>query len=128
MLTTRLLPEGEWAKLDQIEPFKSAGRPDPLHWMIPVVEKDGQIVASCALFDTVHWDGFHVTESERGNPAVFRALLEQAITTLRESGVPGVHVTIPPNSPELELMVERFGFVPSTGKLYIWSVHPPEKD
>jgi hypothetical protein len=126
MLTARILPHEEWHKVADRPPFNDGGLPDAAHWIIIVVEEDGEIVASCSLFDTVHWDGFHVNETHRGNPGVFRQLLEQSLTVLQAHGVPGVHLTIPNYQPALELMVERFGFVPAPGKLYIYSVRPPE--
>lgn len=125
-MQARLLPPEEWDKLADRPPFDQAGLPDSDHWAIVVVEEGEEILASCALFDTVHWDGFHVNEEVRGNPAVFRALLGCSIAKLQAAGVPGVHMTIPANQPELELMAERFGFVKAPGTLYIVAV--PEKN
>lgn len=126
MTTARLLPADEWYKLAEIEPFATSGPPDPLHWVVPVVEADGAIVASCGIFDTVHWDGFHVAEQYRKHPVVFRQLLELAITTLQENGIPGVHITVPDDQPDLSAMVEAFGFVRAPGVLYLLAV-PPRK-
>ena len=124
-MQARLLPPEEWEKLADRPPFKDTGLPNPDHWAIVVVEDAGEIVASCALFDTVHWDGFHVNEEFRGHAGVFRQLLGASMATLQERGVPGVHLTIPHGQPELEAMAERFGFVPADGKLYIVAV--PQK-
>ena len=124
-VTARLLPEEEWEKLLDREPFRSAGLPDAQHWLIPVVEIDGAIVASCGILDTVHWDGFQIDPHARKNPAVFGALLKLSLRTLQQHGVTGVHLTIPHGEPELEAMVERFGFSKSPGTLYLLRV-PPE--
>lgn len=124
-ITARLLPPERWEELRDREPFNVAGLPvDAEHWLIPVVEIDGRIVASCALFDTVHWDAFHVDEAWQKHPAVFGKLLEFSVQTLRERGVQGVHITVPDNRPDLQAMVERFGFVPAPGKLYLYQVPP----
>ena len=127
MVTTRLLPDAEWYKLETIEPYRSEGLPDPAHWLIPVVELDGQIVASCAIFDTVHWDIFHVTETQRHNPAVIKALILQALHALQESGASAAHLTIAHDRPDLMAMAERFGFVRSPHQLYIVRVPPPQE-
>jgi len=125
-IAARLLPEGEWEKLIDREPFNIAGLPDPLHWIIPVVERDGVIVASCAIFDTVHWDAFCLDPEVQGNSAVFRSLLELSVATLQERGIPGVHITVPNDRPDLQAMVEAFGFQPAPGVLYFYAV--PQKD
>lgn len=124
----RVLPLAEWGKLAHYEPYATHGLPNPDHWEFIVSEIDGEIVAHCSIFDTVHWDGFFVEEQYRANPVVFGSLLERSLQTLREHGVAGVHLTVPNNQPELEAMVERFGFVPAPGKLYICAVPPPPKE
>lgn len=118
-LTTRVLPTEEWTRLLDFEPFRSTGLPDrPDLWRIGVVERDGQILAFSALFTTVHWDLFHVAPAERGNPAVFRALLERGVETLVEHQIAVVHTTVPEGQPQLESMLERFGFTRTAGALY----------
>lgn len=124
-LQARLLPVDEWWKLADREPFASAGVPTASeHWIIPVVEIDGRIVASCAIFDTVHWDGFQVDGDATRNPAIFRQLLELSLQTLQEYKVDGAHVTVPHDRPDLQAMVEQFGFIPAPGVLYILPVKP----
>lgn len=119
VITTRVLPPEEWTRLVDFEPFRSTGLPDrPDLWRIGVVERDGQIVAFSALFTTVHWDLFHVVPAERGNPAVFRALLERGAETMIEHQIAVVHTTVPAGQPELEAMLERFGFTRTEGALY----------
>ena len=127
MITSRILPVDEWDKVKDRPPYNETGLPLPDgHWAIIVVEDGEEILASCALFDTVHWDGFHVNPSMRKNPVVFRALLEQSLSELQASGVAGAHITIPEDSPDLEAMVEAFGFVRAPGVLYLPAV-PPRK-
>ena len=125
MSTARLLPTDEWSRLTTIEPYASSGLPDPRSWVIVVVEDRGEIVASCALFDAVHWDGFQIDPAYQKNPAVFRQLLDLSLETLRSHGVAGVHITVPDDQPELQAMVERFGFVRAPGVLYLYAV--PQK-
>lgn len=127
MITSRVLPHEEWDRVAAFAPFNEAGLPSgeaAQHWEILVVEDDGQIVACCSLSDQVHWDGFSVDAAHRGNPVVFRALLEQSLQTLIDAGVAGAHLTIPDDHPELAAMVERFGFIPAPGRLYLLAVPP----
>jgi hypothetical protein len=125
-MRARILPEAEWARVADRPPFDQVGLPDPAHWLIPVVEIEGRIVASCAIFDTVHWDAFAIDADCQRHPAIFRCLLDLSVATLQESGVPGAHITVPLDRPDLQAMVERFGFVPAPGRLYIYAV-PPRK-
>lgn len=127
MITSRLLPKTEWPRVAAFAPFNQTGLPVgeiAEHWEILVVEDDGVIVACCSLSDQVHWDGFSVVEGYRRNPTVFRALLEESLRALVDAGVPGAHLTIPDGHPELTAMVERFGFVPAPGRLYLLAVPP----
>lgn len=125
MITSRLLPVEEWGKLQAIVPYFKDGLPDEQHWVMPVVEVDGQIVASCALFDTVHWDIFNILPAYQKNPAVVRKLIALGLDTMRESGIPSVHLTIPFDQPDLMALAAEFGFVESPHKLYIYAVPPP---
>lgn len=125
MTTARLLPMDEWWRLDGRPPFTDGLPTDDQHWLIPVVEDDqGRIVASCAIFDTVHWDCFQIDEDAQKNPAVFRQLLTLSIATLQGYGVPVAHLTVADDRPDLQAMVERFGFVKAPGSLYILAVPP----
>jgi hypothetical protein len=121
MITQRILPPEEWGRVASIEPFASGGLPDPAHWRIVVVERDGQIVACCSLFDAVHWDLFWVAESERGNPVVFKELIEGGVTVMDEFDVQQVHTTVPWGNPAIEEMLQRFGFRPAPGTLYFFT-------
>jgi hypothetical protein len=125
-MRARVLPEAEWARVADRPPYDQAGLPPPdHHWLILVVEDDaGAIVASCALSDQVHWDGFHINPEARGNAAVFRAMLAFGLQELQAAGVPGAHLTIPDGQPGLEHMVERFGFFRAPGVLFCVPVPP----
>jgi hypothetical protein len=118
MLTRRLLPPEEWEKIAAREPFVSGGLPDPTYWRIVVVEDDGQIVGSCALLDTVHWDAWNVDPAYRGNPVVFKELIEGGVSVMIEYGIELVHTTVPDGRPDLEAMLERFGFRRAPGTLF----------
>lgn len=121
MVTKRVLPQEEWGKVAGIEPFASGGLPDPEHWRIVVVERDGTIVAVSSLFDTVHWDLFWVAEAERGNPVVFKELVEGGIAVMVEHDLKQVHTTVPFGRPDLSRMLERVGFQLAPGELYFFT-------
>lgn len=118
MITTRLLPPEEYDRLTEIEPYKTGGLPDSDHWRIIVVEDEGRIVGTCALFDTVHWDFWHVDEAYRGNPVVFKDLIAGGISVMIEHGIDMVHTTVPNGRPDVEAMLERFGFQHAPGVLF----------
>ncbi len=126
-IRSRLLPYAEWEKIADREPYTNIGMPaQDGHWQIIVVEDatSGGILASCAIFDTVHWDGFQVNPEVQKNPVVFQALLAESLKVLQDNGVPGVHITVPNESPDLQKMVESFGFIEAPGKLYLFQVPP----
>ena len=120
MLTRRVLPPEEWDKVAAIPPFSTGGLPNPEFWRIVVVERDGVIVAACSLFDTVHWDCFWEAESDRGNPVVFKRLLEGGLMVMQEYGIPMVHTTVPEGRADLYGMLEKFGFARAEGRLYFY--------
>jgi hypothetical protein len=128
MITSRLLPPEEWSKLQAIVPYFAAGTPSPDHWLMPVVEEDGQIIASCALFDTTHWDVFNILPAYQKNPAVIRHLLDVSLQTMRDLGIPSVHLTIPDDQPALIEMAEQFGFVKSPFALYLCAIPPKDPE
>lgn len=120
MLTTRVLPPEELHRLSTIPPYSAGGLPNAENWRIVVVERDGAIVASCALFDTVHWDYFWMADDERGNPVVFKDLLEGSVRVMQHYGITIVHTTIPSHRTELAAMLTRFGFTRVPGDLYYY--------
>ena len=129
-IRSRVLPYDEWYKIADREPYAQIGIPAPDgHWQIIVVEDatSGGILASCAIFDTVHWDGFQVNPEAQKNPVVFQALLAESLAALQANGVPGVHITVPNESPDLQQMVTAFGFVEAPGRLYLLQIPIPQK-
>ena len=122
-LTTRVLPPEEWHRVQHIPPF-TEGLPDPTHWRIVTVESDGEIVGCCSLFDSVHWDGFWISPDHQGKAGVFREIIREGIGQLREAGVVGVHTTVPDIRPDLQDLIQRYGFVEAPGKLYL--LHVPD--
>ena len=120
MVTSRILPVEEWYRVTDREPFASGGLPDPENWRIVVVERDGAIVGMSCLFDTVHWDLFQVDEAERGNPVVFREMVESGVRVMDAHGIDLVHTTIRFGHPDLARMLERVGFEPAPGALYFF--------
>lgn len=88
-LTTRILPRGEWPRLagTLLDPawkgFDDSAR-------VIVVERDGTIVATAALFQAWHLDAVWLAEQERGNAAVGRALLREVRAQVAEIGTPEV--------------------------------------
>jgi hypothetical protein len=123
MLTTRILPPAEWPRLATVEPFAVGGLPDSDHWRIVVCERDGVIVGSCALLDTVHWDLFWVAEADRGNPVIFKDLIEGGVRVMIEHGINLVHTTVPDGHPDVEAMLLRFGFKRAPGTLFYYERH-----
>ena len=120
MITHRVLPPEEWSKVEHIPPFDTGGLPNPQFWRIVVVERDGAVVAACSLFDTVHWDGFWVADSDQGNPVVFKQLLNGGLEVMAEFGISMVHTTVPTQRADLAAMLERFGFETMPSTLYYY--------
>lgn len=119
-LTRRVLPPEEFQKLLTIPPYSAGGLPTAEHWRIVVVERGEEIVACCALFDTVHWDYFWVADADQGNPTVFKDLLEQSLEVMQELGIIQVHTTVPSHRADLADMLLRFGFHKVPGDLYYY--------
>lgn len=120
MITTRLLPASEWQRLAEFEPFASGGLPAPDLWRIVVAEDDGRIVGFCGLFETVHWDPWYVDPAYRGNPVVFKDLIEGGVQVMIEHDINLVHTTVPDGRPDIEAMLLRFGFEQAPGKLFYY--------
>lgn len=125
MITHRLLPPEEWHRVADIPPFSTGGLPNPDYWRIVVVERDGVIVACSSLFDTVHWDCFWAAEAERGNPVVFRELVNAGMEIMALHGIPMVHTTVPTENAHVIPMLQRFGFNEAHGRLFYFS--PPQR-
>lgn len=124
MLTCRPLLHSEWPLLLDlaIEPFASCGLPDRDHWII-VGAFDGEaLVAISALYETVHNDPWWIAPGYRRSPSLVAEMWRATKAVLDEKGVEGIHVTVRDDQPEVQAMVERLGYTPAPGKLYILRV------
>jgi hypothetical protein len=124
-LTTRRLPPEEWNRLQAFEPFQSHGLPAAERaedWVVLVVERDGAIVGSCSLFTTVHWDCWWIDPASRRRAGVLGALVKAALGVLRSAEVATVYTGLPEGRPELQTLLEHFGFLPAAGQLYVLDV------
>lgn len=121
----RELPEGEWGRLvtDGIEPFATHGLPPPDHWRMLVAEQDGVIVACSSLYETVHNDWW-IAATARSHPALVTGLWQETARILTQAGVELLHATVSDSQPEVQAMVERLGYIPAGGQLYL--LHVPE--
>lgn len=124
-LTFRLLPPEEWARLvaDGVEPFATYGLPDPDHWRMLVCEVDGRVVGVSSLYETVHNDWWIAPDARR-HPAIVSGLWRETKRVLDEAGIAMVHATVSDIQPEVQAMVERLGYLPAGGKLYL--LHVPD--
>ena len=121
-LVTRILPEAEWPRLLAFSPFREHGLPDaPEHWRMIVAEVNGTIVGFCTLSTRVHWD-WELGPSAQKHPGIIRGLIRQTIGCLQESGIRGVCAIVTDMQPEQQAIVERFGFEPVAGQLYLFPV------
>ena len=124
MLTTRVLPVDEWARLLAVEPYRTLGLPggEADAWRVVVVERDGVIVGTCAVFTTVHWDCWWIDKAARGKAGVLRALLRAGLQLLAECGVGAAYTGAETGSPELAALLVEFGFVPAAGRLFVLDI------
>ena len=123
-MTVRELPLDEWEKLRAFPPFDTGGLPSPEYFRVLVVEVDGRIIGLCGLSNQVHWDPWYVDPTHQGKAGVFRTLVGKGLEVLREFGVHGVHTTVPDTRPDLQQLVEKFGYVAAPGRLYL--LHVPD--
>lgn len=78
-MTTRLLPEREWWKLDATEARDVWRSFSPDHVEVIVVEDAGRIVGLVTLLSVLHAECVEIAREHRGKAAVGRLLL-QALT------------------------------------------------
>lgn len=122
-LTVRVLPPEAWDRVisDGVEPFATYGLPDPAHWRLVVAEQDGRIVGCSSLYNTVHNDWWIAEDAQR-HPAVVRGLWRESARVLRAEGVRLLHATISDDHGEVQAMVQRLGYVPAPGRLFVVDV------
>jgi hypothetical protein len=106
MTTRRLLPRSEWHRLAHTL-LAQTWRHLPRMAQVTVVEKDGAIVACSALFPIFHQEGTWTAESERGNPAVGRLLMEGMREAIEDVGMSEVWMMA--TTPQTSALCARFG-------------------
>jgi hypothetical protein len=121
MLTFRDLPAAEWPNLlrDGIEPFATFGLPpNPDHWRMVVAEEDGRIMALSSLRNEVLNDWWIHPDAQH-SPTLVSGLWLATKAVLDDAGVSRIHATVSDAQPEVQYMVERLGYIPAGGKLYL---------
>ena len=122
-MTFRTLPPMEWNRLieDDIEPFATTGLPDPSHALIVVAEEDGHIHGASLLLETVvnHWC---ISSHARRSPTMVSGLWRATKAELDAHEVSVLHATVSDEHLEVQDMVERLGYHPADGKLYVLDV------
>lgn len=122
-ITVRELPAAEWERLRAFEPFASGGLPDaPEHWRVIVAEEAGTIVGFTCMYQTVHYEPIYIDPAHRHQPGLFAGLWRESKRIFDAHGIQLIHVTVPNSLPSQQRMVERFGFIPADGKLYLGEV------
>ena len=124
--TVRVLPPTEWTRLLPFEPFASGGLPTTDQWRIIVAEEAGAIVAFCCVFAAAHWEPWFIAPSHRRNPAVARGLIRAGRDLLRELDIGAAFAVVSDAQLEQQAIVERLGFTPAPGKLYVLAVEDLE--
>lgn len=120
-MTFRLLPPAEWPRLitEGVEPFASVGiLPDPEHGLIVVAEVDGRIMGVSSLLEAVH-NHWWIRPDARRSPTMVTGLWETTYQTLVERNCPMIHTTVDERQVEVQAMVERMGYMPAPGQLYL---------
>jgi hypothetical protein len=128
-LHCRVLPVQEWDRLHAIEPFKTRGLPEPPEaWTVLVVERGWpdapQIVGTCSLFTALHWDCWWIDPDQPGaaRGVVLRQLLRGALPTCTDVGAEQVYCGAEDAQPEVADLLQRFGFAPVAGRLFVLRV------
>lgn len=119
----RPLAPAEWPLLirDGIEPYATYGLPDPAHTILIAALQDGRIMGVSHLGEAVlnHWS---ISTEARRSPSLVQGLWRETERVLQEKGVPSIHTTVADAQVEVQDMVERLGYQPADGKLYIIGV------
>ena len=116
----RTLDVSEWPLLirDGIEPFATHGLPDPGHWVIVAAIDEGRILGVSMLVEQVH-NHWSIASDARRSPTLVSGLWQATKQVLDEAGASVLHVTVSDEQPEVQAMVERLGYTPADGTLYI---------
>ena len=115
------LPQAEWSRLLDFEPFASGGLPNPEYWRIVVAidEESRQIVGFTCLYTAVHFEPIWIDPAHRNQPNLFRGLWQVSKQILDEHGVQMIFAVVPDALPHQKALVEHVGFVPAPGQLYV---------
>lgn len=117
----RELPAAEWWRLEGLPDFQW-GLPDPHSWRIIVAEEGGpggRIIGYNGVYDAVHSEPCWIDPAHRHHPGVFRDLWRGTLDVLEDLGEALVHVCVSDELPKQQALVEKMGFVPAPGKLYV---------
>jgi hypothetical protein len=96
--------------------------PTAEQWRIIISERGEEIVGFCCIFAGAHLEPWYVAPSHRRNPAVARGLLRESKQLLDDLGIESVFATVSDALPEQQAIVERLGFTPAPGRLYVLNV------
>lgn len=118
-VTVRELPSEDWGRLLDFEPFATGGLPPADHWRICIAEEDGQIVGFTCLYQAVHFEPIWIDPSHRHQPGLFAGLWQASKQILDEHGVQMIFACVPDSLPQQQRLVEKVGFLPQPGQLYI---------
>lgn len=119
-LSIRELPQDEWERLAEIEPFATYGIPSGANaeaWKIIVAEVAGEVVGFTGLFNAVHWEPWWIDPNYRQHPGLVRGLIRAGLEMLEDSEVSSVFATV--GDEAIAGLVERLGFIPAPGRLYL---------
>lgn len=123
MLTSRILPQDEWGRLQGTELTYLASWPeDQPHAVVVYVVEDGdQILACWARMTTEHVEGVWVSP-EAGAGAV-RRLLATMLEGLQADGL--TQVLTQSLTPEVDALLERLGAAPLPGRVWLIPIPVP---
>lgn len=112
-MTTRLLPRDEWDRLEGTETDSVRVLDDA---KVLVVEQDGAIVGSWALYPVYHAEGIWIAPDHQGKAAVARTLLTAMRALAQAHGLKVVWTAT--RSPEVGAMLTRLQGVTIPGTHY----------
>lgn len=124
----RILPEDEYPRLLDFEPFASGGLPNPLYNRIIVAELDGPggaIIAFWMVMTCVHTEPIWVHPAHRSRPGLIRRLWLTVLGILQEADVQVAFACITDKDAAQNVpLAMRLGFEKQAGDLYF--VHVPQ--
>lgn len=119
----RMLPDGEWPRLEAAG-FGVAWKDlNPDFAGIAVVEVDGQIVAQWMAMTTTRVEGLHIAEAFRGHAGIARALLATMVGELAAQGLKEVLTQVA--DPAVEQLCVSAGGHALPGRTWVLPVGAP---